>query len=362
MKNIVLLVLLASLFSCSTTSEIQVSKVGNEPEEYLERTIYVLPQTLFMVSLEYEKETFIPGPYRLYTEKFLGLEDYIAQRGISYRLLNVDLESFTEPDPDHYYSVNLIKGNFDREAYLELSDHGFILDPSARFGTEKERIDAESEPELPYFTDLSVNRNLREVTDTLYKTIIRDSSYVRVPVLRSHREAKTLEQKAEEAANFIIRIRNRRFRLLAGQNELFPEGDALAVSIEELDKLEKEYLQLFLGKRIKEKFKKSFIVVPDAGSESRSYTFARFSPEAGLLKADDSAGKALELWIEPQHKVLNLPDATLEQNVKNQIFYRVPDIAEVKVQLVNEILYEKRSTVYQLGNILSYPVHLEKGK
>lgn len=361
-KYILLLVLSVILFSCSTTSEIRVSKVGEEPEEYKERAVYVLPQTLFLVNVVFEKEIYIPGPYRLFTEKYLGLEDYISERGFSYRLIDVDLDGFTEPDPDHYYSVNLIKGDFDWEEYLKLSDHGFILDPSAGFDKEKREIKTSKEPELPYFTDLSVKRNLTEVTDTLYKTIIRDSSYVRVPVLRSHREAKTLEQKAEEAANFIIKIRKRRFKLLAGQYELFPEGDALAISVEELDKLEKEYLELFLGKRVKEKYKKSFIVIPDAGSESRSYAFARFSPAAGLLEADGSTGKALELFIEPQQKVMNLPDAITGQNIKNQIFYRIPDIAEVKVKLVNETLYEKRTSVYQLGNMVSYPVNLEEGK
>lgn len=359
-KYILLPVLSLILFSCSTTSEIQVSKVGNEPAEYKERAIYVLPRTLFMVSVVFEKETYIPGPYRLFTERYLGLEDFIAESGFNYRLLSVDIESFNEPDPDHYYSVNLIKGDYNWEEYLRLSDYGFIFDPSVNFEKEKKEIKSGKKSELPYFTDLSVKRNLTEVTDTLYKTIIRDSSYLRVPVLRSHREAKTLEQKAEEAANFIIKIRKRRFKLLAGQYELFPEGDALAISVEELDKLEKEYLELFLGKRIKEKYKKSFIVDPEAGTDPGNYTFARFSPMTGLLEADESAGKALELIIEPQQKVMTLPEINKNQDVKNQIFYRIPDIAEVKVKLVNEILYEERRSVYQLGNIISYPVNLEK--
>jgi hypothetical protein len=358
-KHLLSLVFASILFSCSTESVFKVSRVGEEPEQFKQRAVYSLPQTLFLVSVEFEKESYIPGPYRLFTERFLGLEDYIAESGVSYRLLNVDVENFTEPDPDQFYSINLLKGELEWEEYLKLSDYGLILEASRSAKREYSSTSTASSRDMPYFTDLSVKRNLTEVTDTLYKTIIRDSSYVRVPVLRSHREAKTLEQKAEEAANFIIKIRKRRFKLLAGQYELFPEGDALAISVKELDKLEKEYLELFLGKRVKEKYRKRFIVLPEEGNETATYSFARFSPQTGILEKDENAGKALELKVDSQKKLNDFSAINLDMDddkLNNNLFYRIPEIAEVRVMLVNEVLYQGRMPVYQLGKMVNLPV------
>jgi hypothetical protein len=45
---------------------------------------------------------------------------------------------------------------------------------------------------------------------------------------------KTLEEKAQEAALFIFKIRKRRFKLLAGQYDVFPEEQALATSVREI--------------------------------------------------------------------------------------------------------------------------------
>jgi len=357
-KYFIFVLLFVILSSCTTTSLFRVSKIGEEPEDYLERIVYVLPQTLLNITVEFEKETYIPGPYRLFSEKYLGLDDYIANPGYSFRLLNVEVESFTEPDPEHFYSINVIEGEFNKGDYLQLSKYGLILDPSADFDFKKMQVGEETDVEVPFFTDRSVKRNLTEITDTLYKTVIQDTSYVRIPILRKQREAKTLEQKAEEAANFIIKIRKRRFKLLAGQYELFPEGDALAISVEELDKLEKEYLELFLGKRIIQKFTQSFLFIPEESKSSQSHVVASFSPASGLTVEGNDTNSNITIEVHPAGKLRKLESALLGLDVKtpeNNLYYRIPDIAEIRVSIVNDILYEGRMPVYQIGELINYP-------
>lgn len=358
-KYFVFIILVFFQFSCTTPTIFNVSKVGDEPEKYLERVVYVLPQTLIHVTAELEKETYIPGPYRFFTEKYLGMKEYIQEPGFSYRLLNIDVEAFTEPDPEHFYSINITRGTMDWGRYLQMSSYGLVLDPSAGKAHDYSDHSGNDFPETFHFTDLSVKRNLAEITDTIYKTIISDSSYVRVPVLRKHREAKTLEQKAEEAANFIIKIRKRRFKLLAGQYEIFPEGQALAISVEELDKLEREYLELFLGKRIKQQFQQSFVVTPQTGLTPQSITIARFSPLTGILGADKNEGNEIIIRIEPAGKLglisTSLRDAR-DLSGSNKLFYRIPDIAEINVSIMDDVLCQKRIPVYQLGEVVSYPV------
>jgi hypothetical protein len=362
-KFFVLAAVFFLISSCSTTTSFQVTKVGEEPEEYRERVLYVLPQTLLRVTVEIEKETFIPGPYRLFTEKFLGLDEYISEAGYSYRITDVNITDLTEPDPEQFYSINVIEGEPDWEKYMQLSMYGLVLDPASVFSNETNLQALDNLPETPYFTDRSVKRNLTEVTDTLYKTVIQDSSYVRIPILRKQREAKTLEQKAEEAANFIIKTRKRRFKLLAGQYEIFPEGEALAISVEELDKIEKEYLELFLGKRIKQKFTKSYLITPESTKDAQSEVFAKFSSREGLLDQANPRGNELKIEIIPAGKVSMISsnnNPVYNSQKLNNLYYRIPDVAEIKIQIENELLYEGRSSIYQLGEIMNYPVHSAK--
>jgi hypothetical protein len=356
-KSIFVISLIALLSSCGSKNMMQVTKPGSEPEEYKQRAIYVLPQTVLSVKVEFEKETYIPGPFRLYTEKFLGLKDFITEPGFSFRILNVDVQSFTEPDPEEFYSLNIIKGEMDWHQYLRLSEYGFILDPLNNISRELAMEESGNFIETPFFTDLSVKRNLTEVTDTLYKTIISDSSYVRVPVLRKQREAKTIEQKAEEAANFIIKIRKRRFKLLAGQYDVFPEGRALAISVEELDKLEKEYLELFIGKRIKQTYRRSFLVTPGSQKANQNYIVARFSPLTGVVDPESSTDTPLNLEIVPLQKLKSLSARTRpDESAMNTLIYRIPDIADVSLSIKSEVLYQGRMQIYQMGEKISYPV------
>ena len=111
MKTKIALLLILALGACSTTNEFQVSRVGEEPEKYLERKIYVLPQTSFLVSIHIERETLIPGPYRLYTDRFLGIDGAIEEPGVNYRITGVEMKAIREPDPNHYYSINTLKGH-----------------------------------------------------------------------------------------------------------------------------------------------------------------------------------------------------------------------------------------------------------
>ncbi len=346
--------------SCiTTTSTFQVSKIGEEPADSKEKIVYVLPQTILYVMINFEKETYIPGPYRIFAQKYLGMKSEIDETSFSYRIIGTDVSSTMEPDGSQFYSINVISGSPDLKQFLKLGSEGLIVDPSELYSFKTYSQRQNETRDMPFFTDLSVKRNLRETTDTLYKTMLTDSSFVRIPVVRKQKEAKTIEQKAEEAANFIIKIRKRRFKLLAGQYDVFPEGEALQVSMNELDKLEKEYIELFLGKTIKQQFTRSFVVTPEASAQKQSLTIARFSEQSGLIDKEKKEGAEVSVEIQPLNKVAALrpagakyPDATMENN----LFYRVPDLADVRVKVATSILYEGRTSIYQAGTMINLPV------
>lgn len=358
-KYSILIFLMVSLGACSTVNEFQVTRVGEEPEKYLERSIYVLPRTSFLLTLEFEKEVLIPGPYYLYTERFLGIDGAIEKQDFNYRISSVVAEAVTEPDPDHFYSINTLKGDVKSADLLNLTEMGYVLRPDQVYSVKSDLPGGMDNIGYPYFTDLSVKRHLQEVTDTLYKTVITDSSYVRIPVLRKQREAKTLEQKAEEAANFIIKTRKRRFKLLAGQYEIFPEGDALAISVEELNRTEKEYLELFLGKRIKTQYRQSFIITPEPGSNPQVLPVARFSESMGVEDVKSSSGQLIEMNIHPLgivDKLRNLNAKYPDSEKINNLYYRIPDLAELFILVDGEEILRQRVSIYQAGVLVNMPV------
>ena len=68
--------------------------------------------------------------------------------------------------------------------------------------------------------------------------------------------------------------------------------------MERLDRLEQEYLELFLGRRVVTTETRRFRVTPAEGKLQQ--IVCRFSPDAGLLPANDLTGDIVLLQYEPQ--------------------------------------------------------------
>lgn len=352
--SIITLLVALLLSSCVIPSRFQVSGPGQDLKKVKASTMYSLPQTSFLVTIEYEKEMKVPGPYWRYSEKLLGMVPEIREAGTTYGIGRVEVKPVILPDTDHYYRLNVLRGTLPETMLARLAGNGFLMDPSVlpAFSIDHPEF---KKPGGISLDELAVSLNLKEVTDTLYKTMLMDSSYVRVPVLRRQVVAKTLDQKAEETAHFIIKIRKRRFKLLAGEYEIFPEGKALEISVRELDQLEREYLELFLGKTVTEKFQKSYLVQPSAGKGEQSIAFAKFSEKEGLLPMGSPTGSELVLAAAPSanHSVLQTDTAGFTSSPGyNEIIYRLPSMSVVHVRLADQDIYEGRFPVFQAGDFV----------
>lgn len=361
-KSILFIFALVCFGSCTLSSKIITVKVGEEPEEYRGQLVYSLPQTLFKINIQLEKEVSIPGPYYLYAGHLLGIKDVITEPGISYRIKDVKVESFSEPDPEQFYSINTIKGDFNASGILALSKQGYILDPNysvkQKYGVFMSESDNDNFVSL---NPLVISENLITVTDTLYKTIITDSSFIQIPVLLSQTEAKTLEQKAKEAADFIINIRNGKFYMLTETIDYMPDGESLGVAVKELEKMESDYIQAFTGRINKESMTYSFIVSPDTENAIEQYPIAFFSTATGMSE-DEGNGLPLFFELVPRkklNKISEIHTSTGKKEDGNQVYYRIPDVAEIKVLLGNYELYKSRTSVWQAGAIVSIPVSVK---
>ncbi|MCK4923211.1 MAG: DUF4831 family protein [Bacteroidales bacterium] len=359
-KYFILLLIFTIVISCSTSSNIQLSKIGEEPVEYKQRIVYSLPKTVLRIDIEIEKETYIPGPYKQYARRLLGLENVIQDYSFQYKINTVDLQSFTEADPEMFFSVNVIEGSMEWDKYLSLAEHGFVLQPGKAGINSIKSLKSSRDISGTSFQELSMKMNLTEITDTLYKTIITDTMLIRLPVLTTAQQVRTLEQKATEAASNLFLIRENKFYTITNIDGDYPDGRAMEVMVNEMDKMEIAYLELFTGKVFKQKFTRSFIYSPESSEEIQNFRLCSFSSKKGLSNL--KGGYDITLELSPLNIIPEIPPSknagSPELNF-NKLLYRIPDVASLRIKLVDEVLYENRVSIYQFGSLLDIPVYFD---
>jgi len=170
-------------------------------------------------------------------------------------------------------------------------------------------------------------------------------------------EQKSSATKAKEAADFLLELRNRRFEMLTGEYEVYPDGEAMGASIQKLDQMEASYLSLFTGKTITRVMKRTWFIVPDSGAEPSSYTLDAFSNQLGFVPAELNEGKVLQVRLSPMGKTIRVGGYFSANSAPpNALIYRIPDLAELKVMLGEEALSTHRITIYQSGHLLTAPI------
>ena len=166
---------------------------------------------------------------------------------------------------------------------------------------------------------------------------------------------KTLEQKAAETANTILDLRRQRLQIVTGDTDATYSGEAMGAAIEELTRLEKEYMTLFTGYSEFQTQKMKFDVIPEAGRDNQMYIAFRISDKNGLAPADDVSGKPVVMEI----VMPEMAQPEVAKKVKEEVIhYRIPAMCTVKLKDGATLLLQSRMPVYQLGQDSSIPASL----
>jgi hypothetical protein len=300
------------------------------------------------------------GPYYRFAEKYLGIEGVPGENKSEWVIQNLTLTAFSETDPEQYYLISPIRGTFKPENIMYLSEEGLIMDLKKldAFAIESRKTHVFGKAPGILYSSPTISRNLEHSTDTLYKTILTDTAFIRIPVLKNEMIVRTIDERAEEAADYIIEIRNRIFELLTGQGDFYPEGSALEFGINKLTETEKEYLSLFTGRSVEIPHSFNFWYVPDAGGKNENVTLFEYSDNNGINPEITGKGKAVNLLLETVEKTTPLQEhlnLILPEN-DNIIYYRIPDIAEVEIQEEGKTIFSERIPVYQYGTVITMPI------
>lgn len=340
-------IILSLAFAMTIMSYAASAQTGTDPEGYV---AYSLPMTTISIEVEAVKESFYVGPYARYAEKYLGIKPRMKDE-TTVQLTQLKMMPLVEADQSRRYVLTASKKSLNPSVF-KLSSAGLVTFSDSRSADESVwRFPVETKKD---FSDKGVSSNLTSESTTLYRNEKKESAYNRVSVQQNMVVEKTLEQKAAETAGMILELRRQRLQIVTGDTDATYSGEAMGAAIEELTRLEKEYMTLFVGYSEFQTQKMKFDVIPQAGKENQMYVAFRISDKNGLAPADDLTGKPVLMEIVPQE--FTRPEALPRKSKEEVIHYRIPAICTVKLKEGAELLMQSRMPIYQLGQDSTIPV------
>lgn len=319
--------------------------------------LYSLPRTTLNLEVEAECETYVAGPYARYAQKYIGVEAQL-ENSKHYRVVGVELKSEVEADPQANIALNLGNNRNASANFLEMTRLGLIVWSDAFKGGESSEHPLTEERDL--FAKIVSAPNLTKEESTLYRTTQSASGVERVAVRQSQVVEKSIEKRAEEAAFQLFDLRRKKINIITGDTDATFSGDALRAAVEELNRLEEEYLSLFLGKRKVSYERATFTVIPKVSEEKQIYIAFRVSDSEGLLPSSNLSGRPIVLELFAEERV---PITTRDnKESKGVVLYRKPLMVTAKLSDGQKLLLESRIPVYQLGETLTFPIAIATGR
>jgi len=311
---------------------------------------YSLPKTVLSFEVKATQEMFYSGPYAKYASKYLGIT--VGQEDkTTTTVTEVNLRTRNYPDLSKRYSLSLNPAT--SAVYVRLAQDGLI-------STQQEKEAGESAWAFPTapkedFSGKGLPANLTSTSSSLYgkagDMVVQQSIVIE----------KTLEKKAQEVAEMIFKIRENKYKILIGDTDATYSGEAMKATIDELTKMEENYMTLFTGYSQKRDLKAGFEVLPDRSAKSQVYVAFRLSDSEGLLSADNMSGKPYFLELTPE-AIAQVPgiEPTKNQKLEQEIYCRIPAVCTARLTDGATTILQSRVSVCQLGTDEVYPIYTKK--
>lgn len=314
---------------------------------------YSLPLTSLSFDVEAVKETFYAGPYAAYAKKYLGI-DVQQKDWTAYRLTEVRMTPYIEADQSERHLLKVGAQDVDA-SFLKLTSCGLVSVSDGAYGTESAwRFPTDIDDS---YAGTGLISNVASESATLYQNVKGESAYTRVAVQQEMMVAKTVEQKAAETAALIFDLRRKRIQIITGDTDATYSGEAMGAAVEELTRLEKDYMAMFTGYSEYQTQTMTFEVVPQKDRENQLYVAFRMSDTAGLLPADNIAGKPVILEVLPQPVAPVADEVRKAKKAEACVYYRIPAVCTVKLTDGMNVILQSRVPVYQLGTESSFPLN-----
>ena len=303
--------------------------------------IYFLPQTAFKVIVTVEKNEQIKGYYADFADKMLGISNVFTENKTNYIISKVDIQSYIIPDSNLQFLVEMSHKQIKSGFYLQMLNNCIKT-------FETKPLVYEQPTQTSDFFKNYADQKLLEKEESYVETRIIDGVLTQVPVSKTKTITKSLEQQAQEAADFITKIRKDRYNVLIANHEVTFTKEALQYMIEELNQLEKNYLELFTGTTVKQTYTYEFIVIPQNENDIDIPVFS-FNEKQGLKSIGQLPQE--DLYFVKLNPQMNLNQYNVHQDLwKSNKNYKKPNGYRYRASIPSEIiLYHQNKKIHQFG-------------
>ena len=360
MKRLFLTIIITSLamtglFAQKKVTPLPVDSTFAFGKEYV---VYALPLTAFKVEVTVTRSHEFAGVYSDYAGKLLGLTHVISSDNISYSLKNVEIQAIAVPDTACLYAVQLSAAQMKKGLPLQRKL------ARTEMGMNQEAVSYEEQPLLipaffRYYSDLAY----KEQADHYTETQIVDGVVRQVPAQKIQMVAKTNAQQAQDAADMIGKIRDDRYELMIGGQEVAYPPATFDAMVNHLNEMEKNYLALFTGFVVDEELHYTVVVVPDS-STTLLPLFSVSSSTGFNTRLSAKPAENFYLRLEPESEVAAAEQFEVKWNCakghKPNTGYRIriPKSATINLMQGSALLQPMGiHQVYQFGQVEVLPLN-----
>lgn len=307
------------------------------PSALAQQSVYSLPKTSITFEVEAVVENFHAGPYAEFAKKYLGIDARTEDESVCH-ITGVKMTPFMEADLSERFTAP-------EGVVLPLTSQGLVALPSESSASQVSwRFPAMPKAD---FQSRGVTSNFSVEVTNLYKTGADGET---VTVRQSLPVEKTLEKRASEAADMILKLRRTRVQIITGDTDMTYSGEAMGAAVQEMKEIEKEYLSLFIGYTDSSTRNFRAEVVPDASAAVQKYVVCRVSGTDGLVPADNLAGSPVILELVPEAASNDSSSSSRKQKTP-VVKYRIPAVCSARLYDGTRLLLEARIPVCQLGTV-----------
>jgi hypothetical protein len=327
--------------------------------------VYGLPQTVFDIEVDVERRFEKPGPYARFAGDLLGIKDVITQDKEIWSIAGVKVNSSEELDPSEFYMIE--SNTLFQTNVLALKKAGLVLDlnPDLYEPSGQRKPGRLSSNAQKGYMDMGSFEYFVTQSDTAFKLVKLDTAFIKIPYLVEKKKQLTVDQLAEKAAKSLLELRDGKHQILIGEANVFPQDKS---AIDEMNKLEKDYLELFAGKTWTEVKTFSYTLIPQKDMKGKPTTLLRFSVQTGPADATGNSGTPVEVKLTPLQKtkeitIVKKPVPPNEvTSGYDKLYYRIPEIVSVEIKMGVDKLYNSRKLIYQFGQVVQLPANYIIGK
>jgi hypothetical protein len=335
-----------------------------------EGVFYSLPRTVIRIDVEIDRIENYKGPYAEYALKYLGLKNVVMENSVEYKINGMKVTTSQQPDPDQYYFLELSEklSKNEKAGLLSFTESGLIL------GTVPERIDTlareekiinKEEPGLttekdvfPEIFKYSADVNFFEKVDTIIRKVNIDTMTLERQYLKRTVIEKLPEQKAKEASDYIVKIKDNRFNLISGFQEVNYNRETLEYMDLQLKQMQTEYMKLFTGISLHRTLTFSFYYTPNPNQVNTEVPIFKYMKSKGMMELDEPGGKIVTIKVQRSgttRDVAGYLKRTTWKNKDHGFYYRIPEMARVTVKMGENLTEETQCLVSQLGIVSFLP-------